>query len=376
MKKIFSLGLVFLTLAVLTACTNAGTNQVAASTIAIDVNPSIVLELDENDKVFNVVMNNEDAEIIIGDMDLVGVDYKVAINALIGSMVANGYISEIANSILLSVGNEDALRESELMSELASQVNNVLSGSQITGSVIVQNLEFDEDAEELSERLDISEAKAELILEIIEVDPRMIVEELAELSINDLNLLLESKNIVLENVEKSGDASNLGLITVEAAYQAALIELGINDSDVLDLEIELEQEDGVMVYEVELETAIDEFEVLIDAKQGTVYVEVDDNDDEDDEAFPTNALTQEAVISLVANELGLDPALIQLDDFEQKIENGIAYFDIEFSYENKEYELEVDSLNGEIYTNSMDEDGFDHDDNHDESDDEDTEDED
>ena len=285
MKKLFMLGLMAVSMFTLAAC---GNEVSAASTIAIDVNPSVVLELDENDEVINVVMNNEDAQLIVGDMDLIGVDYNVALNALIGSMVANGYISELANSVLLSVQSNDATKEADLMNQLAQAVEDYLTSSSIEGSVITRTLDFDDDAEELSETLDISEAKAELILDIIEVDPRMTVEELAELSINDLNLLLESKNYAFDNITKSGSASELGLITPEEAYQAALTEFGVDETLVLEFEVELEQEDGVMVYEVELETDDEYYEIMINAKDGTVFVE---SDDDDDDVFSTHAIT-------------------------------------------------------------------------------------
>ena len=64
-----------------------------------------------------------------------------------------------------------------------------------------EELDFEQDAEDLTELLGISEAKAELILDIIEVDPRLTVEELTEISIDDMNLLLESKNIVNDTTE-------------------------------------------------------------------------------------------------------------------------------------------------------------------------------
>ena len=106
------------------------------------------------------------------------------------------------------------------------------------GSVIRKKLKtFEDDAKELSELLGISEAKAELILDIIEADPRLTVEELAMLSINDLNLLLEANNIVLNNVEKTGNASELGIISAEEAYQLALTESGLDGLSVVRLKV-------------------------------------------------------------------------------------------------------------------------------------------
>ena len=66
--------------------------------IGIDVNPSIEMEINKDRKVLSVASLNEDGAAIIGDMDLKGSDLSVAVNALIGSMVRNGYITELANS--------------------------------------------------------------------------------------------------------------------------------------------------------------------------------------------------------------------------------------------------------------------------------------
>jgi uncharacterized membrane protein YkoI len=362
MRKIITFSLAALVLFTLAACSGGITT--VASTIAIDVNPSVVLELDEDDRVINVILNNEDAEIIVGDMDLIGVDYNVALNALLGSMIANGYINELANSILLSIQNSDETKESNLLAEISQAINDYLTGSSIEGSVITQSLDLDPDAEELAQLLGISEAKAELILEIIEIDPRMVVEELALLSINDLNLLLEVKNYVMDDVEKSGSASQLDLITAIEAYQAALLELGLEESSVVEFEVKLEQEDGIMVYEVEIETDTEEFELLIHAKEGTVYIEMDDDDYDD--VFPEDAYTEEEIMALVATEFGLDESLIIDLDVSQEVDNGVAYYEIEFEYGNAEYELEVDAQTGEFYTNSIDIDGYDNDDYDDE----------
>jgi len=322
------------------------------STIAIDVNPSVVLELDEEDKVIHVEINNEDAEVIVGDMDLIGVDYNVAINALIGSMLTNGYISDLSNTVLLSISSDNELREDELMSELSQAVNNILSGNQINGSVIVQDLEFEEEAEEIAELLGISEAKAELILDIIEVDSRMTVEELALLSINDLNLLLEAKEIALDNIEKTGSASVLGIITAEEAFQVALTELGINELSVFEFKVELEQEDGVMIYVVVIETSTHDYEIFINAKEGTVYVNAED----DNQDFPVNVLSTQEILDIVIEEYSLNSSLIVDLEFEQEIENEVPFYVISFTYNDLYYELEINAVSGFIYSVDIEQD--------------------
>ncbi len=340
----------------------------AYSTIAIDVNPSIVLELDEDDRVIAVEKNNADAEIIIGNMDLIGVDSNVAINALIGSMVTNGYITEVTNSVLLSVRSSDTVHEDELKSNLSNVISSLLSATGINGSVITQSLKLSEEAYAIAETYDISEAKAELILEIIAVDPTMSIDALALLSINDLNLLLDAKNYALSNVTKSGTASELELLTRQEAYDLAITHLGIDSASVVEYGIELEQEDGIIVYEIDIETATYEYKLLIHAKQGTV-LETDvepidsDNDDEydydeDPVNYPTNIIDIATLKSIIITELNLDYHLIYEWNSDLELENGIAVFHIEIDYNDIEINIEMNAVSGEIYSNSYNPDGY------------------
>lgn len=333
------------------------TNETVFSVIAIDVNPSLVLELNDEDKVINVIKNNADAVIIVGNMDLIDVDYNVAVNALIGSMVSNGYIDEFKNSVLLSIKSADLIHEELLMSEVTLSVYNFLNSSSINGSIITQEFSEDDVIKIMAERLNISEAKAELIFEITELDPRVTVEELALLSINDLNLYLESKNYSINDIDKVGTASNLGNITEESAYQLALSELSLDEVNVVEYEIELEQENGVLVYEIQINTATEDFEVLVNAKNGTIEI---DYDDDDDDEFPTEAMSESELLNTVLLELGINEIEISELEIEQEHEGGIAFYEIKFEYQNKEYKLDVDAITGEILTNSLDETGYDY----------------
>jgi uncharacterized membrane protein YkoI len=340
----------------------------AFSTIALDVNPSIVLELDEDNRVIEIHKNNSDAEIIIGDMDLIGVDSNVAINALIGSMLANGYITEFANSVLLSVNSSDSIREDELKIALSNIIQGLLSNTAINGSVITQSLKLTEEAFSIAELYDISEAKAELILDIIAIDPTMSIDALALLSINDLNLLLDAKNYALENVSKSGSASELSLLTKSEAYDLAITYFSLEQSIVLEYEIELEQEDGMIVYELDLETSTNEYTIVIDAKQGTVLsseIEViDDNEDDetDGDDYPSDAIDIATLKELIIEELELDYHLIYEWNIDFEIENGVPVYHVEIDYFDNEINLEINAISGQIYSNSYDPDGFHHED--------------
>ena len=92
------------------------------SLISIDVNPSIELATNRYEKVLRVTALNDDANQILDGMDLKGTDLHVAINALIGSMVKNGYIDDIRNSVLVSVDSKNTSRAAALQDELAADI--------------------------------------------------------------------------------------------------------------------------------------------------------------------------------------------------------------------------------------------------------------
>ena len=114
-------------------------NMKVASTIGIDVNPSITVTVNKKEKVLDVTANNDDAKIILEGMDIAGSDINVAINALIGSMVKNGYIDELANSILISVDNPNSAESEALRQKIVDELNAFInSGNNI--SVVSQSI--------------------------------------------------------------------------------------------------------------------------------------------------------------------------------------------------------------------------------------------
>lgn len=82
-------------------------------------------------------------------------------------------------------------------------------------------------------------------------------------------------------VSEGDDFESLAQISLEEAQAIALREIPAGTIT----ERELDDEDGYLVYEIELLQDGQEFEVLVDAGNGSVLeVERDDDDDDDDDA--------------------------------------------------------------------------------------------
>lgn len=250
-------------------------NMKVASTIGIDVNPSITVTVNKKEKVLDVTANNDDAKIILEGMDLAGSDINVAINALIGSMVKNGYIDELANSILISVDNPNSAESEALRQKIVDELNAFInSGNNI--SVVSQSITSSSDKEALANSYGISVGKLELIEKLIAKNNLYTYEELKNLSINELNLLLGSTT---ENVTTSGTASDKSYIGKDKALEIALSDAGV--SSVTWSEVEMDYDDGFMTYEVEFTYNNREYDYEINATTGDI---LESNREYDDDA--------------------------------------------------------------------------------------------
>ena len=104
-----------------------------ASVVSLDVNPSIELKVNRSERVLVCTPLNEDAKAILADMgngaDLKGAKLDVAVNAIVGSLVRNGYLDSISSAIMISVEDKDTARAEKLQRELTSTVDGVLQTS-------------------------------------------------------------------------------------------------------------------------------------------------------------------------------------------------------------------------------------------------------
>lgn len=238
-----------------------------SSRVSLDVNPSIEIDLNKNDKVVQVLANNDDGIKILDGMDLKGSDIKVTLNALIGSMVRQGYLSEIRNSILLSVDSNDQEKAKTLEEELLKEIEKILGTNEFKSSVLAQTVNEDEKLKALAKEYSISQGKVQLIQEVMEESPTYKFADLAKLSINELNLL---KKTTSETITVTGEASDMAYIGKEKALEAALKDAGVSKADAKIIKIELDFDDGYMIYEVDFNAGNTEYEYEIDATTGKV----------------------------------------------------------------------------------------------------------
>ena len=166
--------------------------------IYLDVNPSIHLEIDRRDRVKSALANNADGEKVLEGMDLSNTDLDVAINAIFGSMVRGGYLTQERNVVLLSVDSRDEKKAKTLRAEISKEIDECLAALLSNATVLDQSVQTDESLESLAKRYGITPGKAALIQRLVDANPGLVFEELVGLTMDDLVRQLLSEGIDLE----------------------------------------------------------------------------------------------------------------------------------------------------------------------------------
>lgn len=240
-------------------------NQVI-SIIEIDVNPSIEIQVNGNDKVVNVIPNNQDGVLVLEDMDLKHTDINVASNAVLGSMVKKGYINENNNAILITIKSKKEDREIALGKELAADANSILKENQLNAMVLKQKDPSDKTVERWSEKYDISYGKAAFIYHMIEKDSSWKPDELAVLTIGQL----------MEMASKSDKVALSDLVTDSSSYiseqeAADIIKKAYGNVDILDIRLDYENSNPIYIIELKEDGKLYEF--FMEAYTGKLLIE-------------------------------------------------------------------------------------------------------
>ena len=319
-----------------------------ASVVSLDVNPSIELKVNRSEKVLVCTPLNEDAKAILADMsngaDLKGAKLDVAVNAIVGSLVRNGYLDSISSAIMISVEDKDAARAEKLQRELTSAVDGVLQTSEAKAAVLTQTLTQDAAREQQARENNISTGKAALVNRVLAINPSLKFDALAKLSVEELKDLAEAGAPAMP-------------ISKDAAAYAAEQYAGTTALDSVTAEVDPELDESPAHYEVELHTAWGEFEYLVDAYTGNV---LSGQKGLLAAASAPNATTKPSAPSGGANighakakSIALNHAGVsenQAYDMEIELddEDGTLVYEVEFKSGSMEYSYEINAATGAI----------------------------
>ncbi len=321
-----------------------------ASVVSLDVNPSIELKVSRSEKVLACAPLNDDAKTILADMgggaDLEGAKLDVAVNAIVGSLVRNGYLNSISSAIMISVEDKDTARAEKLQRELTSTVDGVLQTSEAKAAVLTQTLTQDAGREQQARENNISTGKAALVNHVLALNSALKFDELAKLSVEELKDLAEA------------GAPAMPIGKAAAAY-AAEEYAGTTAVDSVTAEVDSELDESPAHYEVEIKSQSgEEFEYKLDAYTGAILeskreVEGGAETPAVQPSRPEPPAAAQDIGYAKAKSIALNHAGVSENeaydmDIELDDEDGILVYEVEFKSGNMEYDYEINAATGAI----------------------------
>ena len=319
-----------------------------ASVVSLDVNPSIELKVSRSEKVLVCTPLNEDAKAILADMgdgaDLKGAKLDVAVNAIVGSLVRNGYLNSISSAIMISVEDNDTARAEKLQRELTSTVDGVLQTSEAKASVLTQTLTQDAGLEQQARENSISTGKAALVNRVLALNPALKFDALAKLSVEELKDLAEAGAPAMPiGTDKAMD------IAVAAFGKASTAKMAYS-------EVDPELDESPAHYEVEIRSQTgEEFEYKVDAYTGAILESKREAADgtevpvvQPSKPAASGDIGYAKAKSVALNHAGVSESKAYDMDIELDDEDGTLVYEVEFKSGNMEYGYEINAATGAI----------------------------
>ena len=307
-----------------------GNNYVPDSHVDIDVNPGVEIVTNKKNKVLEVQSTNQDGAAVIDGMNLKNTELKVAVNALIGSMVQKGYIQNDNTGILVTVRNDNEDKANKVKAEVLNDINTALSTNSVQATVINQTVKTTVDAKKFAAENNVSIGKAVFVLNLAAKDASLDAKELAKMKVSEIASLVVQKGIDIRDIvdydsddsiwENIADAiedidedarekgiaasaavenstaaattpqpaatqpaatvapattaaqsnNTVGDIGIEKAKEIAMSHAGVSAGSVSFIKAKLDHKDGVKVYDIEFYSGNAEYDYEINAATGAI----------------------------------------------------------------------------------------------------------
>lgn len=245
------------------------TERTPLALVSLDVNPGIEITINSKERVIEANPVNDEAKEILDEMDLKGSDIDVACNAIVGSMLTHGYLTDLQNSILLSVNADDEKVGTDIEQRLSRQINDYLENTEVAAAVLGQYGANDEAIRKFADENGISLGKAWLIKNLMKTGSTKMTEaDLLGLKTQELILLGQKRSVT--KTTSYGNAESGRFIGEAKALEAALKKAGVNKADAKNVKYEYDVERGVLIYEVTFRAGDYEYDYDINAYTGEV----------------------------------------------------------------------------------------------------------
>ena len=176
-------------------------NLMVDSLVDLDVNPGIELLTNQKNRVLEAYATNGDGDKVLSGMDLQNVDLQVALNAIVGSMVQQGYMTKDTKGVLVTVQNKDQKKADNLRKLVVKEMEIALSTEDMNAAVFHQVISSqNNNASAFARKNNISLGKAVFVLNLANKARSLDAKELAKMKISEIAKLVADKNIDIRDI--------------------------------------------------------------------------------------------------------------------------------------------------------------------------------
>ena len=176
-------------------------NLMVDSLVDLDVNPGIELLTNQKNRVLEAYATNGDGDKVLSGMDLQNVDLQVALNAIVGSMVQQGYMTKDTKGVLVTVQNKDQKKADNLRKLVVKEMEIALSTEDMNAAVFHQVISSqNNNASAFARKNNISLGKAVFVLNLANKASSLNAKELAKMKISEIAKLVADKKIDIRDI--------------------------------------------------------------------------------------------------------------------------------------------------------------------------------
>ncbi len=163
------------------------TEAIPIALLTIDINPSIVLEVNSKQEVINIVPLNKEAE-IFSDKSLKNKDVKVVFQEIIGMADELGYLADLEENFILltTIFLEEVDNDFKNIPDNLKKLTEEMSIKSMGSSVIMVTLESDYETYLRAQKEETSVGKMEIFQRLESGEDGIILEELKEKKVKEL----------------------------------------------------------------------------------------------------------------------------------------------------------------------------------------------
>lgn len=313
-------------------------NLMVDSLVDLDVNPGIELLTNQKNRVLEAYATNGDGDKVLSGMDLQNVDLQVALNAIVGSMVQQGYMTKDTKGVLVTVQNKDQKKADNLRKLVVKEMEIALSTEDMNAAVFHQVISSqNNNASAFARKNNISLGKAVFVLNLANKASSLNAKELAKMKISEIAKLVADKNIDIRDIIEYDSDDSLWENIADA-----IEDINEGDDDYIVATIQQSTTQAVQVQPTETQATVAQTQ-----SQTQTQAQTQPQTQAQTKAQPQQGgrISADKAKAIAFGHAGVSAG--QVRDLSVEYDDDGVY-EIDFKVGNMEYDYEIGAVDGSI----------------------------